>query len=74
MMPVDKSVICTNAFALDNIDNVLSTPSVNEDEKIYDFADILSSSDEYSLSRLWTEAYRIGGKNMIGYEKRIPYS
>lgn len=32
-----------------NIDNVLSTPSVNEDEKIYDFADIFTDSEEKVL-------------------------
>lgn len=32
-----------------NIDNVLSTPSVNEEEKIYDFADLFTDSEESSL-------------------------
>ena len=35
-----------------NLDNVLNTYAVDADDKIYDFADILSSSDEYSLKNL----------------------
>ena len=35
-----------------NLNNVLNTYAVDADDKIYDFADILSSSDEYSLKNL----------------------
>lgn len=35
-----------------NLNNVLNTYAVDADDKIYDFADILSSSDEYNLKNL----------------------
>lgn len=42
---VHSSIIINN----NNISNILSTPSVNESEKVYDFADLLSESEESLL-------------------------
>lgn len=33
----------------ENLDNIMATPSVNEEEKIYDFADLFSESEEKNI-------------------------
>ena len=42
---VDDSIIVDD----ENIDNIMATPSVNEEEKVYDFANLFSDSEEQNI-------------------------
>lgn len=42
---IDKSITVTD----DNIDNIMNTPSVNEEEKVYDFADLFNDEEEKKI-------------------------
>lgn len=45
---------------VNNVDNVMSTPSVNEEDKIYDFADLFT---EYEEKELYNDAVEYKNKN-----------
>lgn len=48
-----------------NLGNVLSAHAVDASEKIYDFSDILSESDEYALKQLIDDFYETTGFELV---------
>lgn len=58
---VNKNITITNS----NKNNVLKTPLVNSDEKIYDFADILTPSEETEIYSYITEFRNKTGFDMV---------
>ena len=48
-----------------NLNNVMSTHAVDASEKIYDFSDILSEADEYSLKQLIDDFYETTGFELV---------
>ena len=57
-----------------NIDNVKRTPYVNAKEKIFDFADILSSDDEKNINELINGFIKETGLDFVFVSIDMPYS
>ena len=57
-----------------NIDNVYATPRVDASEKIYDYAEILSTSEESQLYNSITSYIETSNMDMVILTVDLPYS